>query len=195
MLRARTLVEAYLYIDLTVAAGDDGDLPADFSAMRWATLSEGQEAWTLRFDGPDTGRRHLIEILVPYQTESEARRDRLRFGPGVSELIDAGQWLSISLAYAQRALNADLSYAEAPGDEESYTDVVLNWEFARDAAAEAAKFLPVGADEVPPEAFWTEPGAAVRAADPERFTRPRLEDDIAFYQQNIDDFTGMFGDR
>ncbi|WP_405140155.1 hypothetical protein OG589_25130 [Sphaerisporangium sp. NBC_01403] len=194
MLRARTLVEAFLYIDLTVAAGDE-EPPEDFSARRWTTLTEGPETWTLRFDGPDTGRRHLIEILVPYQTESEARRDRLRFGPGVSELIDAGQWLSISLVYAQRALSADLSYAAAPGDEEGFADAVLNWEFARDAAAEAAKFLPPGGGEVPPEAFWTESGAARRAEDPERFTRSRLEDDIAFYQESIDQFTGMFGDR
>ncbi|RCG32643.1 hypothetical protein DQ384_03900 [Sphaerisporangium album] len=201
MLRARTLVEAYLYIDLTLAGGDDEDDgfgAADepgLSARPWTTLTEGADAWTLRFDGPATGPRHLIDVVVPYETEAEARRDRLRFGSGVSELVDAGQWRMVSDEYAQRALSADLSFADTPEDDERYREVVLNWEFARDALAEAAKFLPGGADEVPATAFWTDMGTAVHEEDPGRFTRSRLEDDIAFYEENLQHFTDMYGDR
>ncbi|MEV6982934.1 hypothetical protein AB0M95_16955 [Sphaerisporangium sp. NPDC051017] len=203
MLRARTLVEAYLYIDLTLAAGDgdggdDGFGEPGLSARPWTTLTEGADAWTLRFDGPATGPRHLIDVVVPYRTEAEARRDRLRFGPGPSELVDAGQWRLVADEYAQRALAADLSFADTPEDDERYHEVVLNWEFARDALAEAAKFLPAGADAadtVPETAFWTGMGTAVREEDPGRFTRSRLEDDIAFYGENLQHFTDMYGDR
>jgi hypothetical protein len=71
----------------------------------------------------------------------------------------------------------------------------VNWEFARDATREAAKFLPPGADEIPDTAFWTEMGVVAHEEQPERFTRSRLEDDIDFYQENIDHFAAMYGDR
>jgi hypothetical protein len=38
-------------------------------------------------------------------------------------------------------------------------------------------------------------GMATRQREPERFTRSRLTDDIAFYQDNLDTFTALYRDR
>ena len=185
---ARTLVEAYLYISLTTSAEGLGeDVPRDPRAA--TTLTEGQDAWTLRYEG---GGR-LIELLVRYATEDEARRADLRFGSGVSELIDAGQWLQVAAVYARRALREGLFYAQEPTGAEGFQSIVEGWELARDATVEAAKFLPPGVDEVPDGALWTPMGAAARQESPERFTRDRLERDIAFCQQSLDDFRRLHG--
>ncbi|MBB5628783.1 hypothetical protein [Sphaerisporangium krabiense] len=218
ILRARTLVEAYLYINLTVAADDvdpaddeaaegtaGGEVTEDAEATRrraarrvidyerWTTLTEGRAAWTLLFDGPDTGPRHKIILVVPYETEFAARRGELRFGPGRSEIIDPGQWQLVGAGYARRAMRDDLLYAENPGDRQRFHEVILNWTHARDAVAEAAKFLPEDGDEIPETAFWSEEGAATRRDEPERFTREGLESDIALYQRNLDHFLSLHG--
>ncbi|GAA4640705.1 hypothetical protein GCM10023196_107300 [Actinoallomurus vinaceus] len=208
---ARTLVEAYLYFDLAAAeSGSAGDVRAR------TTRTEGQDAWTLRFGGADdagqgddadqAGQSHEgnriqdalqghdagrdrpepIEVRVRYSTEEAARRRGLRFGTDASELIDAGQWIQLSTVYARRALREGIAYAQ-DSTEERHRAVVADWEFARDTAIEAAKFLPEGADEIPDEAFWTPLGAETRRAAPDRFTRDRLDRDIAFYQQSLED--------
>jgi hypothetical protein len=190
-LRARTLVEAHLFINLTLAGGAASEeVAGDYE--RWTTLTEGQDAWTLRFDGPPG--EEIIEVEIPYATESEARDEGSRFGIGLSELLDPGQWQLISAGYARRVVEEDLGFAEDPTDREQYESVVKGWEYARDAAAEVLKFLPPGVDEVPPAAFWTEVGTATYQREPERFTRSRLTDDIAFYQDSLDTFTALYSD-
>ncbi|MEV7803919.1 hypothetical protein AB0O28_13305 [Microbispora sp. NPDC088329] len=171
---ARTLAEARLYLALTVDGTGEEAPPV-----------EGPEAWTVRSGG--------VEVLVPYASEAEARDEGERFGVGLSELIDPGQWRLAGAGYARRALADDLEYAEEPGDERLFQRVVRGWETAGDALGEALKFIPPGEDEVPAEAFWTEAGLAARAAEPESFLRDRLAGDIAFYQQNLDDFRRLHG--
>ncbi|MBB2742524.1 UNVERIFIED_ORG: hypothetical protein FHR35_002346 [Microbispora rosea subsp. rosea] len=171
---ARTLAEARLYLALTVD-----------EAAREEPPVEGPEAWTVRSGG--------VELLVPYASEAEARDEGERFGVGLSELIDPGQWRLAGAGYARRALADDLEYTEEPGDERLFQRVVSGWEAARDALGEALKFIPPGEDEVPAEAFWTEAGLAAREAEPDCFLRERLAEDIAFYQQNLDDFRRLNG--
>ena len=185
---ARTLVEAYLYISLTAsAAGLGDDVPRDVRAE--TTLTEGQDAWTLRHAASGE------EVVVRYATEAEARQDDLRFGSGVSTLLDAGQWLQIAAVYARRALREGLFFAQDPTGEERYLSVVDGWELARDATVEAAKFLPADTDEVPATAVWTEMGTSAREESPERFTRDRIESDIAFCGQSLEDFRRLHGAR
>ncbi|WP_214411987.1 hypothetical protein [Sphaerisporangium fuscum] len=184
--RARTLLEAHLYVTLTAGGPDAAETEHDFEAH--TTLTEGAEEWTLRFDGHPLGLPVLVEVQVPYDSEAEARAERLPFGSGRSELIDAGQWRALGASYARRAMREDLMFAAAPGDRERFEEVLLTWELARDATIEAARFLPEGADEVPGSGFWTEQGAEVRREAPGRFTRESLEDDIYTYQEMLDDF-------
>lgn len=189
MLRARTLIEGHVYINLMIA-----DLPppdgaaADPVAADTAasadntTTTVGEEAWTLAHD---VGNQR-IEVVVPYATEATARAAGLRFGAGVSELIDAGQWLLVAAIYARRALAQDLAYDGSSA--QRWDDVVLNWGFAVDAAGEALKFLPELAEELPATAFWSEVGERLQLEDPEQFTRARLHGDLAYYRSNLEEF-------
>ncbi|MFC6083135.1 hypothetical protein [Sphaerisporangium aureirubrum] len=189
---ARTLVEAYLYIEVTAVAlraGDEAgekDSVTDYDAH--TTLTEGREVWTVRFDGREIGLPVRFDVLVPYGTEFAARREGVRFGHGTSEVIDAGQWRVISGGYARQALRDDLHFARDRSDADRYRGVVLGWEAARDAAAEVAKFLPDDADEIPETAFWTDMGRSARREDPEWFTRDGVAAAVSFFQEALDDF-------
>ncbi|GII78351.1 hypothetical protein Sru01_33330 [Sphaerisporangium rufum] len=190
-LRARTLQEAYLYVTLTAsqAAGDDAPVrtAGDYDAR--TTRAEGPDAWTVGFDGRPLGLPLVFEIVVSYRAEAAARRDGLPYGPGASPIIDAGQWRAVSGGYARAALRDELRLdagdpvPDGAGPAERVRGVMLGWEAARDSAAEAARFLPAGAAEVPLSAFWTPMGKAVRQKQPELFTREALERDIAAYER------------
>ncbi len=170
---ARSLVEAYVYLDLTVL-GDER------SAAEHAVLTEEEDGWRVRLDD--------AEVVVPYAAEAEARRDDLTFGSGVSELIDPGQWVLVGTTYARRALEASLFFAVDPSSDEQYKAIVADWRFAADAVAEALKFVPDDADTLPEASFWTEAGREAYEREPARFTRARLEDDLAYYRAALDDF-------
>ncbi|MEV0973859.1 hypothetical protein [Microtetraspora glauca] len=170
---ARSLVEAYVYLDLTV-------LGEERNAAEHAVLTEEEDGWRVRLDD--------AEVLVPYAAEEEARREDLTFGFGVSELIDPGQWVLVGATYARRALEAAFFFAADPSSDERYEEIVTDWRFAADAAAEALMFVPDGADALPPVSFWTEMGREAYESEPARFTRARLEDDLVYYRAALDDF-------
>ncbi|MFI6903613.1 hypothetical protein ACIBKY_20275 [Nonomuraea sp. NPDC050394] len=167
--RARSLAEGYVYLDLAVPEGGETPEP-----------ETGEDAWTLRLG--------TVEVEVSYEGERAARRHELRFGPGISRLIDAGQWVVVAGVYARRALAEDLEFAAGPAGDDAYESVVAGWELAADAVAEALRFVPIGADRPPDDAFWTRTGRTVHRENPERFTRQALEADLAYYRQNLDDF-------
>ncbi|NUR92942.1 MAG: hypothetical protein HOY71_53475, partial [Nonomuraea sp.] len=123
--------------------------------------------------------------------ESAAREYDLTFGSGLSELIDPGQWAMIAATYASRALEGGLFHAADPSDAQRFDEVATDWRFAAEAVAEALKFFPPGAADLPPDAFWSETGREVRETEPARLTRRRLEDDLAFYRQSLDDFVRL----
>ncbi|MFI6927982.1 hypothetical protein ACIBIZ_49190 [Nonomuraea spiralis] len=169
----RSLVEAYVYIDLVAYDGAPG-------ASGGATVAQDDEGLRVRLGD--------VEVLVPYEDESAARETGVTFGTGLSELLDPGQWVLIATTYASRALEEGLFYAVGPADPARFDSVATGWRFAADAVAEALKFFPPGAAELPPDVFWSGLGRAVREDEPERLTRAKLENDLAFYRQSLDDF-------
>ncbi|MFG1694882.1 hypothetical protein [Nonomuraea sp. NPDC049309] len=173
---ARSLAEARIYLDLTVAGGSAG-----------ASVIEVPDGWLVRAGG--------VEVPVSYEGEHAARRSGVTFGTGVSELLDAGQWVLVGGTYASRALEGQIHYVAGPPDPERFRAVEADWTFAADAMAEALKFLPEGAAELPPEAFWSDMGRSAREADPGRFTRAKLESDHAFFRQSLEDFRRIAGNR
>jgi hypothetical protein len=170
---ARSLVEAYIHLDLIAHDGEPG-------ASRRAAVEQEEDGWLVRLDG--------VEVLVPYEAEAGAKEEGVTFGSGLSELIDPGQWALIAATYASKALESGLFFAADPSDAEAFDNVAADWRFAADAVAEALKFFPGGAAELPPDAFWTEMGRAIRESEPDRLSRRKLESDLAFYRQNLDDF-------
>ncbi|MEV0381332.1 hypothetical protein [Nonomuraea sp. NPDC050643] len=165
---ARSLVEAYVHLDLTTGESER------------ATVAEEPDGWVLSAGD--------VEVLVPYEAEDAAQLSGAVFGTGLSELLDPGQWVLVGATYAERALEGALYYAADPSDAEKYDAVAADWSFAAEAVAEALKFLADEDDEVPVAEFWTETGRSAREADPGRFTRAKLEGDLAFYRQSLDDF-------
>ncbi|MCO5993223.1 hypothetical protein [Actinoallomurus rhizosphaericola] len=194
---ARTLREAELYADLLLSATASGDEPeasggepAGGSRPR-TTLTEGPDAWTLRIERERAGQGDPVEVVIPYASEATARDEDLMFGDGPSELIDAGQWVQVAAAYARRAMLESLDSARDTSDDDLYRNVVQGWEVARAALREAARFLPPDADEVPETAFWSDLGTLTRQEAPERFTRARLEEELAFYERSLRDFRNL----
>lgn len=181
MLTARTLAEAQVYLSVLAAADDAPEAAAPPATTR----TEGEDSWTISSS--------LGEVEVPFRTEDEARKLGERFGLGVSLLLDAGVWVSLASVWAQRAQDADLEYTGQPGQNRERVEV--NWEFARDAMAEALKFLPEGADAIPADAFWTDLGTRVYEKNPELFTRARLTEDHEFYRDTLEDFRSLYGER
>ncbi|GAA0946000.1 hypothetical protein GCM10009554_41370 [Kribbella koreensis] len=183
MLTARTLAEAQVYVSLSTVV--DESLPAVAPAPIEPGVNsvEGEDAWTLTTT--------VGEIVVPYVTEQAARTVGSRYGLGVSQLVDAAQWVLVAEAYARRALTADLAYTGQP-DQDRYS-VELNWEFAADAVGEALKFLPEGAEDVPEAGVWSDLGTRTRAKNPQMLTRGKLVDDLQYYRGTLDDFRALYG--
>ena len=184
MLTARTLIEAQTYVSLVTAA--DPDAPAVEPAIpeTGVNLTEGPDAWTLATTAG--------VITIPYASEDAARKLGLRFGLGVSRLIDAAQWAVVGATFARRALESDMAYTGEPGQDREVVE--LNWEFAAEAVGEALKFLPDDADEVPDSAVWTRYGADAKARNPQLLTRAKLYDDLEYYRGTLEDFRALYGE-
>jgi len=181
MLTARTLAEGQVYVALMAAAE-----PPDADAVPEPPVT-GDEAWTLTYGD--------IRVEVPFASEQVSRRAGARYGLGVSQLVDAGQWSQVAASYARRAFDADMSLDPVAPSAEQVRRVDQRWAAAADAVREVLKFLPEGAGEVPSEAFWSELGQRLHAGEPERFTREKLLDDLEYYQGTLDDFRALHGTR
>jgi hypothetical protein len=184
------LVEAFLYLELNHTPDEQSRAPHapdrtpddddPISVSRQAVLSEEEDAWRVRLGD--------VDVLVPYASANAARSEDLTFGPGISELIDPGQWALVAVTYANRALEEAFFFAADSSDDAQYESIAAGWRFAADAVAEALKFLPDEADELPAEEFWTEMGRSAREDEPQRFTRATLKQDLAYYRQCLTDF-------
>jgi hypothetical protein len=86
-------------------------------------------------------------------------------GPEPSELLDAGQWISVADSAA-----GSVSVDAATDDEQAATVMAI----ARAAVEEVIKFVPPDAAAVPDDAFWTDEGRALRDGEPGRFRVERL---------------------
>jgi hypothetical protein len=177
MLTARTLAEAHIYASVMAAA--EAPDASDFAE----SLVEGAEVWTVNVRG--------YEIEVPYASEQAARQVGARFGLGVSQLVDAGQWVLVATTYARRALDLDLAYDNGPESERR--SIELNWMFAADALAEAVKFLPADAAQIPADVLWSELGRQTYQQQPALFEREKLIDDLEYYRGTLDDFRALHG--
>jgi hypothetical protein len=191
-LRARTIVEAHLYLDLLRAAGALGD-PDPGDPDGWTELVEGEDSWTLLADGAG-GAFEPFGIEIAYRDLAEARRTGVRFGSRVSTLIDAAQWQELGAEYAEQAIEAGLAAAGAPGDRDQLAEAAQTWQFAIDVAGEALRFVPEGATELPADAVWSARGRAQRRADPARFTRGAIEHQVETYRQLRDDLLELLAD-
>jgi hypothetical protein len=164
VVEARTLAEAYAYLELSAPPGEEA---VDYD--RYSTLTRHADRYVLRFDGPYQEEWFTAEVSVPLDGLGSDPDLPLSYGDGPSRLLDAGQWYALEQGYAGMAEVGRTS--PVPDD---YYAVVDAWQRARAALAEIEKLLPAGAAELPDESFWSQQGHRVRAAAPQAFRRLRL---------------------
>jgi hypothetical protein len=99
-------------------------------------------------------------------------------GPQPSRIIDPGQFVVLA---RQAASLVPADPATCPADE--VDDARQAIATAQQALDEVRKFIPAGADRVPPEAFRSEVGRATYAVDPGQFRLDRLDTVAASYQR------------
>jgi hypothetical protein len=168
---ARSTEEAYLHLDLHGC--DCGGADADrSSAVRFV---DGE--WLTRYlcTCARCGRQRTFEFREP-DVPARPGTGEWAVGPQPSELIDAGEWMWVADTFGR----APVELAGLPADEAAQARADLA--AAAGAVDEVLKFLPATADEVPDSAFWTDRGRQVRATDPGRFQRGRIEAARAAYR-------------
>ena len=160
----RSNEEAHLYLDLNPCPCGGQDASRD-SGVR---VEDG--AWIVRYTCvcSDCGSAREAEFR---QADEPVRppAGTWSVGPEPSELVDAGEWLTVSDWFAAAPSSPD--GLDAAQQRQAQEDLVS----AAAAVAEALKFLAPGEETVPEGALWSDRGRALYDTDPERFGRPRLE--------------------
>jgi hypothetical protein len=155
MLVARSAPECRLYMDLHACSCGSVDFPA-----RHTLQTSANGALVAVYTGP------CARCSLPrrFEFELDPRTPPLPpafGGPDPSQIICPGQF----------ALVASYSAAEAAAPDRSARPALAR---ALAAQEEVIKFIPVGADAVPVDAFTSEEGHKLYAEDPGRFDGDRL---------------------
>jgi hypothetical protein len=174
VLVARSPSECQLYLELHPCSRcGEADFP-------WSRHEAGEQAgWLLSaYEGvcPSCGTPRRFEFRLPDDVVPPPAYG----GPEPSQIIDPGEFFELG----ERAAVYAVVPADAPPDRRAVAR-----EAAVDAVAaveEVLKFLPPGADAVPDEAFTSDVGRVVYAADPRRFGRERLESLLRTRRQALD---------
>ncbi|WP_326549386.1 hypothetical protein [Micromonospora sp. NBC_01813] len=164
---ARTSAEAHIYMELRPceACGESRFEPA-------SSVVEVDGDLASRYSGtcPSCGARREFVFRLPDDIPLPIDDDP-RFGDErPSELLDAGEWLWLG-DVAAGDVPARPDGLDTRERRRARTDLLT----AAAALTEVLKFVPPGADAVPPQGLWSSQGRAVYAAEPGRFRRVRLE--------------------
>lgn len=164
---ARTNAEAHVYLEMSPCevCGE-----TEFAPDHGVIVVDGHLA--SQYAGPcprcDTSREFVFripeEVIFPDEAEPVFGDEH------PSELLDAGQWLWLADLIARGTVAEPTEDMTPEQRRQTRTDLLT----AAAAVDEVLKFVPAGADAVPPEALWSETGRAVHAQEPGRFRGRRL---------------------
>lgn len=155
---ARTRDEAHLYLDLH-PCGKCGSVET-----AWGTgLTTVEGELVNRYAGACGECGEQREYLFGLPDRPVVPKGYPTFGgEEPSQLLDAGEWLWV----------ADLTAGNVPTHDPDEAHRALATAAA--AIEEIVKFVPPGQDETPADAFWSDRGHKMRAAEPGRFQLDRL---------------------
>jgi hypothetical protein len=157
---ARSIAEEHLYMELHPC--ECGESAAESSTHATITAEQGLASEHV-FDCAGCGRRRQFVFRLPGLAPQHAD---MYGGPEPSQIIDAGEWRMISLAYMGEVTDA----RDQPDRRRRLLEVALA------AYQEMLKFVPPGADRVPESAFFTPRGRQMRQQEPDySFRRSFLE--------------------
>ncbi|MEU5280354.1 hypothetical protein AB0G87_28530 [Streptomyces asoensis] len=165
MLRARSTLEAHLYMDSHPCECGS----ADFGRLH--RLVQGGEGSVAVYEGPcrACGRDRILAFLMADESPPP-----LAFGgPEPSRIIDPGEFAEVGHSVCRRA---GLDMLNSPESEHHRYRAAMAYGLA--AFEEVPKFIPPGADAVPASAFTSEAGRAYYESEPAKFDRDILEMDI-----------------
>ncbi|MEV6302252.1 hypothetical protein AB0M02_22740 [Actinoplanes sp. NPDC051861] len=184
---ARTLAEAYMFVDLVVGRNK----PVDLTALTDLDYVDGNRV--LRVNGWHDGEEHDFTIVTPGRTGDTRPGELYGTGREPSLIIDAGQWRAVEDFAASNIAALVQQAAGGPLSPDEVNEIANNVEVAYSALAEIGKFLPDNAVEVPDEAFWSEIGRTIREQQPEAFRRERLVEYEAQYRAMADQINAARG--
>lgn len=174
---ARTNAEAHLFLELQPCP-NCGETRCRFKS----SVVYVDDVLASRYTGTcaKCGQQRVYEFRVPEQILPPPV-GAVRFGGDEpSQLIDPGVWLWYS-EIAAKQVPADTSEL----DEQSRRSARHALATALAAIEEVLKFVPAGADSVPPSAFTSLDGRAVYESEPGRFTRARLGAIRDYYAEHL----------
>jgi hypothetical protein len=167
MLRARTVAEAHLYMDLRGAE----------PGPRGHRLEARGDALVSVYQARCEGTPQRFEFVID---EPEARHGL--YGDEVaSSIVGPGEFLAWS-DLLSRAVPAEVDGLDRASRAEARRRMAL----AVACVEEILKFVPAGGDQVPEAAFRSDLDLAVRAAEPGRFRRERLEAVLTAWRRLMD---------
>jgi hypothetical protein len=170
VLIARSSPECHLYIELhPCACGERAGLDTH-------RLESGTDGLVAVYEGTCPGCR--THRRFDFALDPELPPGGKFGGRSLSQVIDAGQYLAVADA-AARSVPADTSQLDT--DARAHARATLARAIA--ALEEVVKFIPAGADRVPPDALFTPAGRAVYDAEPGRFRKLRLDAVLGAYRE------------
>ena len=153
---ARTIAEARLYMDLQ---------PCEACGYLGFAGSMATARAVVRFSGQCSRCKAVREFTFRLPDEAYEGFG----GANPSELLDPGEWLVV----------ADLAARHSPVPD------AADYALAAAAIDEVLKFIPSGADVVPPEALHTATGRAAYEHEPGRFHKTRLAAVADAYRKHL----------
>lgn len=164
MLKARSSLEAHLYMDLHPcecegSGGFERRRHLEQQGEDLVTVYEG----TCRACGRDRRFAFVMDEEIPPPPPAYG-------GDRPSEIIDPGEFAEVASRYGNWASLGALNAAES--EHHKYRGAMVA---ALAAAQEVLKFIPEGQDAVPASAFTSERGRARYERDPGKFSRDSLE--------------------
>lgn len=188
---ARSIEECHLYMELHPC--ECGEEVFDWSRHRLEQRT-GEHPLFSVYEGScgNCGVQRRFEFAVPVQPVQPAQPavPGRYGGEEPSRIVDPGEFLWSS-ERAAAGVPADPGELAADVDPDDAYDAV---ELAVAGVIEVLKFLPPGADSVPPEAFSSPLGRRMYDADPGRFGRDRLNSVLADYRRIRDRLADALGE-
>ncbi|MEU9310146.1 hypothetical protein [Streptomyces sp. NPDC048256] len=175
MLRARSSLEAHLYMDLHPCECGSSDF------VRRHRLEQRGDGILAVYEGPCTqcGRNRNFAFLMA----DEIPPPPPAFGgPEPSEIIDPGEFAEVASDVSRRA---GLEILNTPESEHHRHRGAMAYAVA--AIEEVLKFIPPGQDAVPASAFTSEVGKARYERDRGKFDRDILEIELRLTRQILAD--------
>jgi hypothetical protein len=154
-LTARTVVEALLYLDMTMP-------DPEVDQARYVSADRVQETYVLRFDGPYRDQQRSIHFHIPVRPT-----DDYSFGDGRSTIIDSGQWIKLAADWNELAATM-----VARGENAAAVQLMVR---THDAVDQALAFVPDDGDEIADDGVWTDETRRTRTDHPDMFHRTWLE--------------------